>query len=182
MGNSTSDPAGTTRMCGSKLLFFCTSRRFGAESLLGYMDELGVPAASPADRRHWRGDWRQPHDRRREWLACRVVACDLDAAMTRRGPRAGRASADACVAAVRRQLHAQCAPALTPSRTRVPATFSHGSSSIINRRFARPPIASLKKELPSSDSDDQHCSLRRSSEYVVRCRYSAENNRSDRGR
>src|ERR1035437_6506285 len=42
LGNSTIDPAGTTRMCGSKLLFFCTSRGF-AEGL-----GIAVTASPPA--------------------------------------------------------------------------------------------------------------------------------------
>src|SRR5271169_2343544 len=48
LGNSTTDPAGTTRMCGSKLLFFCTSRGFCA-GLAGAPaeDSAATTVASP---------------------------------------------------------------------------------------------------------------------------------------
>src|ERR1035437_6974694 len=47
LGNSTIDPAGTTRMCGSKLLFFCTSRGFCAGLAGGLAEGFGGAAVSP---------------------------------------------------------------------------------------------------------------------------------------
>src|SRR5229473_8471061 len=44
LGNSTIDPAGTTRMCGSKLLFFCASRRFADETGVAVVASPPAPA------------------------------------------------------------------------------------------------------------------------------------------
>jgi len=135
-------------MCGSKLLFFCTSRRFGSGIAAGLMDELGVPAASPAD----------PvigaaigvsHTTVPGMAACRV----LPATSTRPCTDAVDAGsvADACVAAV-----CACSPS-------APAyTIANASTNflwLIIETIVASPVPIAQKSTPSSDSDDQHCSL-----------------------
>jgi hypothetical protein len=83
LGNSTIDPAGTTRMCGSKLLFFCTSRGFCAGLAGGLPWRTRRRHSSFASRSRHR---RQPHHRARNRSLPRLPARagDLDAAVHQR--------------------------------------------------------------------------------------------------
>src|SRR4029077_20860582 len=175
LGNSTIDPTGTTRMWGSKLLFFCTSR--------GFADGLGgaaVAASSPAaviGVSHTTVPGTAP----------RRVLPLLSAPMTSTRPRT--------------VVVATCDATCDVAGTGNPVAPAHNIATQINTLLGLIVDAHLSfiassrggflphRFCPSSQKRTPIIRLRCPAlfppsviVYVVRCRYSAENNKSERGR
>src|SRR5260370_25964478 len=175
LGNSTIDPSGPTRMWGSKLLFFCSSR--------GFADGLGgaaVVASPPAP------VIGVSHTTVPGIAPCRVLPLP-SAPMTSTRPRTVVvATCDVtCDVACTRNPVAPAHNIATPINTLLWLIVDAHLSFIASSRGGFLP----PRFCPTSQKRTPIIRLRCPAlfppsviVYVVRCRYSAENNKSERGR